>query len=393
MRIQLLTHSFGPEITPPQRRWSAFIETFLGNGVNVDVIAPNRQKDRTWSPLSEATLDSVEGRFVLHSFSFRFRALRWYSKLVVHFLMILFIIPRALRAPKPDLVIATVPALPTLVAGYIVSKIRRVPFVVEMRDAWPELLEESGIIRWKAAERAAVRCIVHMQRSATKVIAVTPGHGKMLTTNGCNDVSIIPNGYRFKQLNRSKNREHQKQGRLRVLYLGNLGESQGLQKVLDVAAVSGDWMDLRIVGKGSALPALKARAEELGLSAVFNPPAKGEAVLEWYDWADTCIVSLREDWDSFSYTVPSKLFELAGYGCHITGLVTGEAKNLILDYELGYSYEGDVMSISKTWLEDASAIKEWQPNDIALKEFKDRFDLERLGNEYVTLLNSHYQEI
>lgn len=393
MRIQLLTHSFGPEVSPPQRRWSTFIETFLANGADVDVVAPNRQSDKTWTPLSEATLKKVGGKFSLYSFGFRFRAFRWYSKLLVQFLMILFMIPCALRTPKPDLLIVTVPALPTLVAGYIVSKVRRVPLVVEMRDAWPELLEESGVIPWKTAERMAVRCITRMQNSASKVVAVTPGHVAKLVENGCKDVEVVTNGYRFKKFNKSKSRTGNGQRSLRVLYLGNLGESQGLQKALDIAAVSKDWMDLRIVGKGSALPALQARADELGLSEVFYPPVKGAEVLEWYDWADTCLVSLREDWESFDYTVPSKLFELAGYGCHITGLVSGEAKNLMQVYELGFSYNGDVLSISSSWMADASKIIEWQPNPASLREFKERFDLERLGHEYFSLLNSHYEQI
>ncbi|MGP9787857.1 glycosyltransferase family 4 protein [Glutamicibacter sp. 287] len=393
MRIQLLTHSFGPEVSPPQRRWSTFIETFLANGADVDVIAPNRQSDETWTPFSEVVLEKVSGRFALYSFAFRFRALRWYSKLLVQFLMILFMIPCALRAPKPDLLIVTVPALPTLVAGYIISKLRRVPLVVEMRDAWPELLEESGVIRWKAVERMAVRSITHMQSSASKVVAVTPGHAKKLLKGGCKDVEVVTNGYRFKKFNRTKTRSGNGQRPLRVLYLGNLGESQGLQKALDIAAVSKDWMDLRIVGKGSALPALQTRADELGLSGVFYPPVKGSAVLDWYDWADTCIVSLREDWKSFEYTVPSKLFELAGYGCHITGFVSGEAKALIQDYELGFSYTGDVLSISNSWMADARTIVEWQPNSESLNEFKKRFDLERLGLEYFRLLRSHYQQI
>lgn len=393
MRIQLLTHSFGSEISPPQRRWSTFIESFLENGADVDVVAPNRKRENAWTPFSDAVLAKVNGKFTLYSFPFRFEALRWYSKILVQFLMILFMIPCALRAPKPDLLLVTVPALPTLVAGYIVSKLRSIPMIVEMRDAWPELLEESGIIRWRAVERVAVHSIRHMQNSASKIIAVTPGHAEKLIAHGCKDIDVVTNGYRFKKFKKSKSRSYSNSRRLRVLYLGNLGESQGLQKVLDIAAVSKNWMDLRIVGSGSALPMLRKRANELGLADIFNPPVKGAEVLAWYDWADTCIVSLREDWESFEYTVPSKLFELAGYGCHVTGLVTGEARGLIEKYGLGFAYSGDVLSIAQTWSADAPKIASWEPNPKALSEFKNRFDLERLGNEYFNLLRLHQQQI
>ncbi|WP_121866688.1 glycosyltransferase family 4 protein [Glutamicibacter nicotianae] len=393
MRIQLLTHSFGSEISPPQRRWSTFIETFLENGVDVDVVAPNRKNGIAWTPYSEALLAEVSGRFALHSFAFRFKGLRWYTKLLAQFSMIIFMIPCALRAPKPDLLLVTVPALPTLVAGYVIAKLRKLPMVVELRDAWPELLEESGIIRWKAVERVAVRSIWFMLNSASKIIAVTPGHAEKLIARGCKNVDVVTNGYRFNKFKKIKSRSCSSNDRLHVLYLGNLGESQGIQKVLDIAAVSKSWMDLRIVGRGSALYALQNRARELGLDDIFIPPVKGEEVLAWYDWADTCLVSLREDWESFEYTVPSKLFELAGYGCHITGLVTGEARGLIEKYNLGFSYSGDVLSIAHSWSADAPRISRWEPNPSALAEFKDRFDFERLGREYFNLLKSHQQHI
>ncbi|RWZ83802.1 glycosyltransferase family 4 protein [Glutamicibacter sp. HZAU] len=393
MRIQLLTHSFGSEVSPPQRRWTTFIETFLANGVDVDVVAPNRKSGKGWTPYSEAVLAEVSGKFALHSFAFRFKGLRWYSKLVAQFLMIIFMIPCALRAPKPDLLLVTVPALPTLVAAYIVSKLRKLPLVVELRDAWPELIEESGIIRWKIVERMAVWSIWHMLNSASKIIAVTPGHAEKLIAHGCKNVDVVTNGYRFNKFKQVKSRASSDNDRLRVLYLGNLGESQGIQKVLDIAAVSKTWMDLRIVGRGSALNALQYRASELGLGDIFIPPVRGAGVLAWYDWADTCIVSLREDWDSFEYTVPSKLFELAGYGCHVTGLVTGEARGLIEKYNLGFSYSGDVLSIAHSWFVDVPKIANWQPNSLSLAEFKDRFDFERLGHEYFNLLKAHEQHI
>lgn len=389
MRIQLLTHSFGPEISPPQRRWTTFIEKFLERGADVDVVAPNRLTEPNWSPFDSEKLDDSLGEFVLRSFKYRFHGRRWFSKVLAQFFMLGFMLPSALKAPRPDLLIVTVPALPTLLAGYIVSKVRRVPLIVEMRDAWPELISESGVIRWKPIEKIAIRVIHHMQLSASMVVAVTPGHSLVLANNGCKNVKSVSNGYRFKTLKGKKRGSRDSFSRLKVLYLGNLGESQGLHKVLDIAAVSKDWMELRIVGKGSALTSLELRADELGLIDVFNPPVKGENVLAWYDWADTCIVSLREDWKSFDYTIPSKLFELAGYGCHITGLVSGEAKNLIDTYELGKTYEGDVLSISNSWFRDSSTVRNWKSNPKKLDTFREKFDLEIIGDQYFDILESH----
>ncbi|MFL4474847.1 glycosyltransferase family 4 protein [Paeniglutamicibacter sp. MACA_103] len=393
MRIQLLTHSFGPEVSPPQRRWYAFVETFLNEGVDVDVVAPNRYGRRAWHPFSHLDVEVGPGRFRLLTFPFKMNASRWSTKVLAHFAMVLFMVPKSLVALRPDLVVVTVPALPTLIAGYIVSKLRRVPLVVEMRDAWPELLEESGIIRWKLAERVSVWVIRGIQSSASLVVAVTPGHAKRLVDDGIETVSTVSNGYSFASLPRMKSHQSNCDSKLRVLYLGNLGESQGLEHVLDIAAVSQEWLDLRIVGRGSALSRLQNRATELGLSGIFVPSVKSEGVLEWYDWADTCLVSLRDDWESFEYTVPSKLFELAGYGCHITGLVRGEAADLISEYRLGTSVGGDVLGISRTLGELSNEIKGWKFDREALEAFKSKYDLESLALDYHLLLSEHLSNL
>lgn len=389
MRIQLLTHSFGPEISPPQRRWTTFVKTFLAMDVDVDVVAPNRRGRETWRPYSTQEQPEPPGRFNLYTFPFRLSAVRWHTKVLCHFAMVLIMIPKSLCAPRPDILIATVPALPTLIAGYLISKIRRVPLVVEMRDAWPELLVESGVIRWKFAERICVKAIRWIQSSASLVIAVTPGHAQRLVADGLLDVGVVSNGYSFSSLANTRVPHALDSAKLRVLYLGNLGESQGLEEVVDIAAVSQDWMELRIVGRGSASTRLKSRATELGLLDIFVPPVQGEQVLDWYDWADTCVVSLRTDWDSFAYTVPSKLFELAGYGCHITGLVTGEAAEIIDKFDLGISSADDVLTVSRLLRESVSEIKEWEFDPQSMETFRSHYDLESLAADYYELLTGH----
>lgn len=86
-------------------------------------------------------------------------------------------------------------------------------------------------------------------------------------------------------------------------------------------------------------------AMELGVEVDFQDPVYGQEVLENYAWADTCIVSLRPDWPSFSHTVPSKLYELLYLNQHVTGLVRGEAAEIIRDSKAGAVIEQDVHAL------------------------------------------------
>lgn len=386
MRIQLVTHSFGPEVSPPQRRWRSFVDIFLENGLDVDVVAPSDPRNSKWAPFTVDELNRKRGRFAFFGFNYRTRGNRWFAKIISHFAMVAFMVPRALKTDRPELIVVTVPALPSLVAGHLISRLRRVPLVVEMRDAWPELLEESHVIPLKFLQRLAARTITYMQNSAVALIAVTNGQARILEKNGARNVQVVSNGYRFESLCRTKSTEPRTHKRLRVLYLGNLGESQGLSKVLQIAALSKEWMELKIVGEGSALPRLKTLAAELTLGEIFEDPVKNERVLDWYDWADTCLVSLRDDWPSFQYTIPSKLFELAGYQTHITGLVQGESADVIRQYGLGTTLSGDVISMSRDLKAQLSDIRSWKPQADKLSKFKEIFEHGSLGVRYIQIL-------
>jgi len=116
---------------------------------------------------------------------------------------------------------------------------------------------------------------------------------------------------------------------IRVLYLGNIGRSQGLETLIQAASVLGNKVSLRIVGNGTEKRRLAELADELEANVDFREPVYGDLVLENYAWADTCVVSLRPDWPSFEHTVPSKLYELLYLDRHITGMVRGEAAGII----------------------------------------------------------------
>ena len=99
-----------------------------------------------------------------------------------------------------------------------------------------------------------------------------------------------------------------------ALYLGNHGESQKLDVAIRASALLGDSMHLHMVGHGTQRPALEKLARELKAPVTFHPPLTGDAMLERYASADTCLVSLRDDWKSFETTVPSKTYEVLAIG-------------------------------------------------------------------------------
>lgn len=340
MKIMLLTHSFSPEVSPPQRRWSIFVDELASQGNEVHVVAPQPR-----GYVSPSRPELTENPLInISRYPSRPRARTMLGKVLKHTIDALRSIPVSLSGPRPDVIIATVPALPTLAIGYLTSRLRRVPLVVDLRDAWPDLLQESQVIKWPWAEPIVSKCLSFLVTRSDLLVTVTKGLAVKMRIKGVKNVVTVPNGVEVDRPDMVVPRLARGE-KLRVLYLGNLGRSQGLDLLVRVAAEMREQITLRIVGNGTEKQALVDLAAELAVDIEFVDPVYGSSVLENYAWADTCVVSLRPDWPSFEHTVPSKLYELLYLDQHITGLVRGEAAGIIRS-----SHAGSVVSQSQTEL-------------------------------------------
>ena len=330
MKIMLLTHSFSPEISPPQRRWSVIADELakLGNEITVVTPQPRGNSVQGACPFIDHPRIQVN----------RYKSLRksrtMVGKVLKHGVDAVLSLPAALKTTRPDVVIATVPALPTLIVGYAVSKIRRVPFVVDLRDAWPDLLRESQVLKWRWLEPMVSHALAYLVKRSDLLVTVTRGLAVKMRLNGVKNVATIANGVETERPEVSIVNEP-RTGAIRVLYLGNIGRSQGLETIIQAASILGNKVSVRIVGNGTEKRRLAELADELEANVDFRDPVYGDLVLENYAWADTCVVSLRPDWPSFEHTVPSKLYELLYLDRHITGLVRGEAAGIITAAESG----------------------------------------------------------
>ncbi|MGP5123014.1 glycosyltransferase family 4 protein [Glutamicibacter ardleyensis] len=330
MKIMLLTHSFSPEISPPQRRWSVIADELAKLGNEITVVTPQPRGNS----VPGVTFSMDNQRIHVSRYKSLRKSKTMVGKVLKHGVDAVLSLPAALKTTRPDVVIATVPALPTLIVGYAVSKIRGVPFVVDLRDAWPDLLRESQVLKWRWLEPMVSHALAYLVKRSDLLVTVTRGLAVKMRLNGVKNVATIANGVETERPEVSIDNEPGT-GTIRVLYLGNIGRSQGLETVIQAASILGNKVSVRIVGNGTEKRRLAELADELEANVDFREPVYGDLVLENYAWADTCVVSLRPDWPSFEHTVPSKLYELLYLDRHITGMVRGEAAGIITAAESG----------------------------------------------------------
>lgn len=353
MRVTLLTHSYWPESSPPQRRWSALIGEFRKLDWEIDVVTPvahapggSRKAFRGVAGKAFRSQTGPNGEKI-RRVPYLPHGKRHLWRLVDQCFSALWSLPVGMLTRRPDLVIVTVPSLPIMAAGYLLARLRGVPLILEMRDAWPDLARDARLIRGSVKSGFEVFADF-VQRRANLVVTVTEGFADVLRSRGILNVATISNGLHVSSLPVLPAPPADREV-FEALYLGNHGESQNLETTIRASAIVGSRMHLHLVGYGSRRPVLQKLARDLGAPVTFHPSLHGQDVLDRYASADTCIVSLRDDWKSFETTIPSKTYEVLALGRHITGVVRGEAARVVAEAEAGDIVENHPQALADLW--------------------------------------------
>ena len=248
MHILLVTHYFAPENSAPTRRWAAFAERFIDHGHQVTVIAPpphypqGRVKDglkQQYKPGSSAIEEY--GANVFRTKYLQHRA-DIVSRTSDHLVAAYDSLGVAKRAAKqfgpPEVVIATAPGIPSLIAGRRIAKAFGAPLIVEMRDAWPDLVTHTAGLSGGGPKKW-VKKIIHeritdWQLHSAQVVTTTQRFAEVLTERGVSSPVVIRNGTNIERYGNIGERTGN--DRLHLLYMGNMGRSQGLHTVIEAAA-------------------------------------------------------------------------------------------------------------------------------------------------------------
>ncbi|MDP5228557.1 MULTISPECIES: glycosyltransferase family 4 protein [Arthrobacter] len=389
-RLLLLTHSYWPEHSPPQRRWNAFAADFIGAGWDVHVVAPVAHGAGSAAAQDGAAAGRgfrvqrgphgeriVRVPFLPHRNSSL-------SKFTDQFFSAILSVPAAWRVPRVDVVLATAPSLPILATGYLTARLRRVPFVVEMRDAWPDLARDARLVKGRI-KSVAEWAVDFVQRRADLVVTVTEGFAQTLRDRGIRQVACVSNGVRVGQLPElPQPPEHRE--RFTAVYLGNLGRSQRIDVAIKAAAMVGPGMHLHIVGHGVEHDALVALAAELDAPVTFHGVLRGPDVMARYADADTCVVALRDDWKSFETTVPSKLYEVLALDRHVTAVVRGEAARIIDAADAGHIVACHPEPLAALWRHLAANRHELRRSGSGRRWVSDHADHGLLASHYRRIL-------
>jgi glycosyltransferase involved in cell wall biosynthesis len=384
MRILIVTHYFPPEIGAPQARLSELARSWAGAGDEVTVLTgmPNHPLG-VIPPAYRGKIrceERTDGYRVVRCWLYATRNEGIAKKTVSHLSFMLSSVLLGSRVSGPaDVVVVSSPTFFSILAAWLLARVKRARFVVEVRDLWPAIFVELGVLknRWVIRFLEAVELAAY--RAADAVVVVSEGFRHDITRRGIPDhkVHTIRNGVDLERFVpvpacaavRRQLGAHDHD--TLVLYLGAHGISHGLTAIADTAAALADApIHFAFVGEGAAKRQLADRVRALGLSNVtMLPGVARDAVPEQLAAADICLAPLR-DLALFSTFIPSKIFEYLGAGKAVIGALQGEAAEILRAAGALVVKPGDVSSMT-------SAVSELAANP------ERREEMGRQGRHYV----------
>jgi glycosyltransferase involved in cell wall biosynthesis len=241
---------------------------------------------------------------------------------------------------RPDVVAATSPQFFAAVAGWTVGFLRRVPFVFELGDLWPESIGAVGAMRPGPLIRLFEKVELFLYRHSAAVAALTQSFKDNLIRRGipADKISVVLNGvdlarYAPRPRDAALARDWGLEGKFVIGYVGTHGMAHQLSNVLDAAELLRERDDIRFlfVGAGAERDALIADAERRGLAnLVFQPAQPKGRMPEIWSLCDVALVHLKDS-PTFAGVIPSKIFEAMGMGKPILLVAPeGEASRILL---------------------------------------------------------------
>lgn len=219
------------------------------------------------------------------------------------------------------------------------------PYVVHVQDLWPDSIAGSSITGGSRRARIVSEVLSPWLRSvyrrAAAVVGTAPTMVDTLIVRGSppTRTHLVYNWAADAAEDAQRGIEA---GVTRLLYAGNVGDMQDLERVVEAAHRARDCgVRLTIVGDGVALPRVRQLAEHLGCSNVeFSGRVPAEAMAGIYASSDFALITLR-DLPAFRGTVPSKLQAALSYGVPVITTVQGDVRKIVQESGAGLVAEAE----------------------------------------------------
>jgi glycosyltransferase involved in cell wall biosynthesis len=298
---------------------------------------------------------------------------------------------------KFDVVIVTSPPLFVGITGYLIALFRRMPFVFEVRDLWPESAIDTGVLNNKLIIKLAYWVEAFIYRKAKLINVLTPAfynalrdkknipEKKLVQTSNAADFSLSEK--LLAEFDRdSFRKEHGLEGKFVITYVGAHGVANYLEQLLDAGKILSDTNVLfLLIGQGMEKERLVRLAEERNLTNVRFLDSVPKAEVFRYILSSEMGASVLKRVDTFKTVYSNKTFDYMSCKKPILMAIDGVSRELVEAAGAGVYVEPENTSeynlIIRRYLTDPERLK--REGESGYRFAKENFDREVLANRYL----------
>ncbi len=356
MRILFFSHYFPPEVNAPASRTFEHCRKWVEQGHDVTVVtcAPNHPKGRVYqgfenSLVANETVDGIKvvrlWTYITANEGFLKRTLGYVSFMLAVTLYTPF-------SPKADVLITTSPQFFNGLAGYLSSRMKRIPWILEIRDLWPESILAVGAIKNQKVIAILEWLEMFAYKKCTHIVPVTDAFKRYMVDKGiaATEITVIKNGVDLSFYDRDESKTSNQglpgslealKGKFVAAYVGTHGMAHHLETILQAAEILKDEKDIvfLMVGEGAERARLlkMKKAKQLD-NVIMQGQLPKQAMPGVWDIADLSLVLLKKQ-DLFKTVIPSKIFESMSMRKPVILGVEGESQVIIEDAGAGFAIE------------------------------------------------------
>ncbi|HSG43930.1 MAG TPA: glycosyltransferase family 4 protein [Anaerolineales bacterium] len=364
MRILLINQAFVSPDEPGHTRHFEMAKFLQSRGHELVIVASDlnyQTGQRTVARKGIFAEQNFDGVRVLRSYIYPALHRSYFWRIISFFSFMFSSVWTALQVKDVDLVMGTTPPIFQAVSAWFVAWIRRRPFLLEVRDLWPEFGVSMGVLKNPVVIALARWLEMFLYKRATHIMVNSPAYKEYMIGRGVPEtkVTYIAYGTDVDMFNSSVNgssirKELGVDDKFVVLYAGALGQANDIDTILRAAGRLKKEEKIRFVlfGDGKERTRLQSEAERMKLSNVnFAGVRPKKDMPQIVASADVCLAILQ-DIPMFRTTYPNKVFDYMSAGRATVLVIDGVSRKLIEDSYGGvYVQPGDDKQLAETILD------------------------------------------
>jgi colanic acid biosynthesis glycosyl transferase WcaI len=362
MKILYVSQYFSPEMGAPAARAAELSRHWAAAGHDVSVLTGFPNHPTGVVPLEYrrkfrrlVAHEQTDGVNVIRTWLLPFPNRKAHERMLNYSSFCISAATTGFFLKQPDVVIATSPQLLVGLSGWWLARSKRVPFVFEVRDLWPESLAAVGMGEGNSLlHRSLAKIAGFLYRHADRIVVVTPAFEDYLVEHWRvprEKISVIENGVEtqlFAPEPPSRNaaitlrKELASEGKFVVSYIGTMGMAHGLETIIAAASQLRDTnpeIVFLMLGEGAEKERIAALARERGLTNLrFVDQQPREKVPAYIRASDVCLVLLKKT-ELFKTVIPTKMLEFMSCARPVILGVDGQARTILEEARGGLAIE------------------------------------------------------